>query len=412
MSNGGYAPAGYDEIGSISNGQNIFVPAGYEGAAPASPPELYQPGYPAGAEVPGTMNPWPNVSPYEANFNQTRQDQGLWFNEQNNLPRRWYGGFDGLWLEMRRPGNKVIGHEVVLRGNRLVQINGVVTLIPSNINAVRELNREFVDDFGTGGVMPFIGFTNPDDSGAEFNGYFLGKTSDSTKFPLGIFPAEVNQVFLAAPDNPIQPQLRFDSRFEAKYQEESWGAEAMVYTTPILGGGMNKLRGIYGLRYIGLNEKLNVAAIDSIRGLTTIETSVSSQLVGPELGLRWDLGGDKLKVFSYGKVGALGNFDRRRIETMNYGGTNTILREKHSHVSPMLEFGVFAEAPLFGYLPLIKKIPFVQDGIFRFGWTFTEVFLMARPADIITYGNPVPVIDYDPQDWWMHGTHYSIYWKF
>lgn len=408
-------PAGFESDGYGPNGR--FVPAGYEtGAGPAGSPYTYQRGAYPPPEGAGNMNPWPAVSPFDADFSQYRQQEGLWINDQNNNGRQWYGGIELLLVSLRKPGDRVIGHPQHLTTSRQVTTGATTVTVPVGTQRlVRNLGQEFTDDFGTAGVRPILGFTDPDESGAEVSFFYVGKPSDSSQFPLQLFPAFIQRVNLANPQDLSDARtLTFDKSFSAQYQENAYGAEAMLLTTPVLGRGSNKVRALYGVRYFGLHEDLRVAAQDNTTGLTTINTSTSSQFFGPEGGVRWDLGGNKLRVFSTGKFGLLGNWERTSITAINYGdpNINPKLVERSAHVSPMLDFGVFAEAPLFRHIPLLNKTPYVRDGIFRFGWTYTALFLVSRPADIITWGDPVPVMDTDRRTWYMHGFHFNIHWNF
>ena len=176
-------------------------------------------------------------------------------------------------------------------------------------------------------------------------------------------------------------------------------------------------QGLYGLRYMGVNERMSITGNDSVTKFTFIDVDVASQLIGPQAGVRWTLGGERFKIRTFFNAGALANIDNRSIRFVNYGGAadpngpkSGDINQRNSHISPMIELGIQGQAPLFSYLPFINRVPHIREGVFIIGYKWTNVYLMDRPADSITYGDPVPQIDTDRESWSLRSATMGIQW--
>ena len=201
------------------------------------------------------------------------------------------------------------------------------------------------------------------------------------------------------------------NRIVVEYDNFAWGAEAQFYTTPLISRDFNMLRAIYGVRYFYVTEEMTLSLFDTVIGSTVVQSDTRANMVGPELGLRWDLGGEKFKIYTVGKIGALGNFQRLDLVYNNWSGNTDHLREYHANVVPMLDLGIYSEFPLFRHLPIFKKIPHVRDGIFRFGWNYTGLFFMARPAEDIRYELAHPRLKINRTTFDIRQFHFGIDWK-
>lgn len=159
-----------------------------------------------------------------------------------------------------------------------------------------------------------------------------------------------------------------------------------------------------------------------------------SDMVGPEIGVRYDLGGKKFKLWGQTKFGILANSERTRLSGDNIGmvtrQNNFNLpspennrpnrfsdRKNNSHVSPILEQSIFMEAPIFSSIPLLKRVKILRNARFRFGYTLVYVGEVARPYESIVWrGHPAeglyPTIDVDRSSWWTKNLSYSINWSY
>ena len=157
-------------------------------------------------------------------------------------------------------------------------------------------------------------------------------------------------------------------------------------------------------------------------------------MVGPEIGVRYDLGGKKFKLWGQTKFGILANSERTRLSGDNIGmvtrQNNFNLpspennrpnrfsdRKNNSHVSPILEQSIFMEAPIFSSIPLLKRVKILRNARFRFGYTLVYVGEVARPYESIVWrGHPAeglyPTIDVDRSSWWTKNLSYSINWSY
>ncbi len=400
---------------------------------PAAPGQYYYqrgPYPPAG--MPDEAMPWPGVSPYSNNFDQLRREQGLWMNQTSNAPRKWHMGIDYLRMMLKGPGNHQVGFPVP---------EGDPNLLSGFIPQLNDWSR----GINTNGIKPFVGYTNADDSGLEIEGFYLQNMHVGSFFPSLAYPGMINMIdavprTISQPTvlNPASPlaiepvgtitalPMTFNESINATYTSNAWGVQANALTTPILGHGANKLRFMYGARYLGVKESLDLQMMDSVSGFSEITSGVTSQLFGPQVGLQWDLGGKNFKISSFVKAGAMGDFAVTNLRALNYGvnsnlllsdptfpqpGANVLLKEHHSHISPLIDLGVQMEIPLFSYLPLVNRVPILRRGQFRFGYQFLALFLMSRPADVINYTYPAPSIDYQPSTFYLRGFNVGIDWK-
>ena len=181
-----------------------------------------------------------------------------------------------------------------------------------------------------------------------------------------------------------------------------------------------------------------------------LDSNTRSHMVGPEVGVRYDLGGDKFKFYGQSKFALLANFERVKIKGDNIGHKLRAERlpglgvqpwipfddgdlrtptpgdltpnafetdEDHSHVSPLLEQSFFVEAPLFAHIPLFKKINFLESAIVRGGYTYIGVYEVLKPDEsIIWQGNPeaglFPTISPERDKWWTSNWSLGIHWNY
>lgn len=403
-------PEGYYPAESV-----VDDPAMYGEPAMYADPGMMPPG-----GAPSTMQPWPGISPYDHRFSQHTNENGLWMNYTNDGPRVWHGGVEFLWVGLQKINSdqQRIGHPFY-RSSFTERLH-------------RDLSP-FTDNLSTAGIRPYLMFTDPDDSGAEVSAFWTGSPDESHLYsPDPLFPGASNAIAgnqaipgllpieIARIDQERNIQgssLYFNQALLAEVGAQSWGADATLITTPFLGRGANKVRMTYGVRYLDVRENLALVGYDTVNGRSRIESIVRSRLFGPQVGARWDLGGENLKLITQVKAGAMANFEKLVLNADNYGfdasGLQRLSRESEENrkLAPLLEFGFTAEMPLFSYLPVLKKTPILKDGIFRVGYTYTAVFNMQRPSGIITYADPLPRIDSDPTKWAIQWVNFGIDWK-
>lgn len=158
-----------------------------------------------------------------------------------------------------------------------------------------------------------------------------------------------------------------------------------------------------------------------------LSNSVRTHLAGPELGMRYDLGGSKVLLWGQSKVGLMGNNEKLSMRGDNIGMATRgdlldaeptvphpnrfFANDEHSHVSPVFEQGLFAELRIFEDIPFLDEIYFLQEAKLKLGVTYIVVGEVARPYGNIEWkGNPqeglFPLLKIDRETW--HTMNWSI----
>jgi hypothetical protein len=151
-----------------------------------------------------------------------------------------------------------------------------------------------------------------------------------------------------------------------------------------------------------------------------LESSTTSQLAGPELGLRGDIGHNgTLNLWWQAAFGLMANAERVRVKGNNIGnahffntnvgdpgaigdesGFGTIFGpaydmfandtnfhdvEYHTHVSPVLSMGINAELDIFDALPYTRKVSLFDSAKLTLGYNMLFVGQLARPGDSVRW---------------------------
>ena len=160
----------------------------------------------------------------------------------------------------------------------------------------------------------------------------------------------------------------------------------------------------------GGTQVINFALVGDARiyPVTSILNSrVQSHLAGPEIGIDYDFGGDKgFRLGGATNVGLMVNHQRIELSGDNIfvstresdlifpSETNARPNQfsssaTHNSVSPMIEQMVYAEGPLFQYIPVLRRSTILRNANFRAAYTLTMIAEMPRASDsIIWQGNP------------------------
>ena len=164
-----------------------------------------------------------------------------------------------------------------------------------------------------------------------------------------------------------------------------------------------------------------------------LNNDVESHLAGPELGISYDLGGAKgFRVGGSTNVGLLFNYHR-----IDLAGNNIFVTTRpsdlneptatnanpnafsssdtHTSVSPLFEQMVYAEGPLFQYIPLLRRSAILRNANFRASYTATVIAELTRASDsIIWQGNPsediYPEIETSRSTWRTSSWDFGIVW--
>jgi len=166
----------------------------------------------------------------------------------------------------------------------------------------------------------------------------------------------------------------------------------------------------------------------------TLNNVSYSDLIGPEVGFRYDLGGAKFKLWGQTKLALTANTERLYLNGNNIGmvtrqpdfiepteGDPTPNRfndrDRHTHVSEVIEQSFFAEAPVFAKIPVLRRSRLLSEANFRFGYTMLFVGHVARPSGSINWaGNPseglFPTIDVNRSSFWTQNFSFSLNWSY
>ncbi len=198
-----------------------------------------------------------------------------------------------------------------------------------------------------------------------------------------------------------------------------------------------------------------------------VDMSTQSNLYGPEVGLRYDLGGEKFKIWGETKLGVAVNKERIKLKGDNIGsitrsafngvtydlpetGTgddNNVPpfdppteitendpglftptagnphpnafqdEETHTHFSPLFEQSFFLDANIFGYVPVLRDIKVFERANFQLGYTFIWANQIATTDQSIVWdGKPTaglfPHISIDRETWWTSNYSFGVSWDF
>ncbi|MCA8997308.1 MAG: hypothetical protein KDA80_09980 [Planctomycetaceae bacterium] len=254
---------------------------------------------------------------------------------------------------------------------------------------------------------------------------------------------------------------KYDILYSMQFTTEAGGTNFSLYQQPIYRTDGVAIRPFWGGRYLYIAEGFQFRGIDSgfnysvdedtkrptpttvVQAYDQYEANLSndvrSNIAGPEVGLRLDLGGphsgfniwaesifglfvnqesihlrgdnigDPLTDFRF----LSGNPTPRLLDDVNFNSAfNT--RRTSTHVSPMFQQSIFADMNVLQFVPILKKSSFFEDARFRFGYTLLLVGEVARPADSIRWqGFPLfPEIQNERKNWWANQFSFAIDWNY
>ncbi len=175
--------------------------------------------------------------------------------------------------------------------------------------------------------------------------------------------------------------------------------------------------------------------IDDFYPITSVlRSQVTSYLVGPELGLNYQIGGESLKVGGRSSFALLANHERMQMQGNNIFVTtrpanliqptpqdqlpNDFSDTKNStHVSPLFEQSFYVEGPFLRYVPVIRRANVFRNATVNMGYTITLIGEVTRPDEnILWQGNPsaglFPSIKTDDRSTWRSEMfNFGLSWK-
>ena len=339
------------------------------------------------------------------------------------------------------------------------------------------------------GLLGRFGFFNEDDTGMQISGFWAAPASQSFQrgfdtingVPVtqdltsllngqnltprnGVIPLDNGEPITGFFDFGTGSTAKYDVLYRLESSTQSMGTNISFYTQPLYRNSGVKIRPLWGLRYLYIDEHFGFRGIDSgfnydvdsdnddestfrPEGTTatriydqyeaTLNHKVQSQLAGPEIGLRFDLGGDGdgFKMWGESIFGLAANYEEMQLTGNNIGDPLVDFRvngndpprmldpnnvsefsdsKSNTHVSPMFQQSIFADVQILDVVPVINKMEMFEAATFRIGYTLTYVGHVARPADSTEWrGFPLyPRINTNYKNWWMQQLHAGIDWRF
>lgn len=137
-----------------------------------------------------------------------------------------------------------------------------------------------------------------------------------------------------------------------------------------------------------------------------LNNDAEQHLGGAELGLNYDFGGDSLVISGSTKFGVLANHARLRMNgdniAMHTRESNLLLastddatpnaftsEQDTTHLSPMFEQSITAEAQLFQYVPVLRRFSLFEKARFRAGYSILLIGEVTDTAgSVLWQGNP------------------------
>ncbi|MGQ0635262.1 MAG: hypothetical protein ACT4QC_11675 [Planctomycetaceae bacterium] len=342
------------------------------------------------------------------------QSGGLLTDEEDSL--RWYAAAEFLLAWGKSPGDNLIGAP---------QFNNLYFFPDAPNSFPHQSTGEFGDMLHYGARGRF-GWDNPDDSGLQLSGFYVFQRGQQRGPGRIFFGTDIFQLQPLASiplndggDGEVVP---FDSMFAQQYNQDVYGGDIDVYLTPLLSRPSFLLRFLFGAKFLQVREQFRVLAGDSGLGYTVntttntidyatvqdigippyemeLQTAVRSRMVGPQIGLRYDLGDGLFKVWGQTRFALAASFQRTEISGQNVvNGFDAFAQQgppfsqsdNTTRLSPVFDTSVYIDTYLFAMLPLVNQVGFLRSAQFRVGFDYLLVGELARPTNIIRYDTPIP----------------------
>ncbi len=561
-------PVSYDSFnlpGLTQNAQSMSAPP---------PPNFFQaasggygppgmPGMPMNVGPNAPINAFPQISPFEKLFQQHRvEDNGLWSYRESNHGKKYFFSTEALFAKYRNPGSSKLGNDGTISYFGMVEdelidaTDDEFSEAAENLNYFNHVNYNVVPALYAPGTRLRWGWTNDDESGFEFTGWWIANAdsewsaiNNSTHKPNpanqsvmdillsppnyidptgtgvvssipGVTTAQINTILqnelmnlggLPLDDGSLNGvTVPYDLDFRIKVVSQAWGTNATWMSTPMIDKNNLKVRTLAGVRYMKVKEAFSFVGRDSgllysdatsitgirpdlklfshptgsdendddiidnagvveddsgsggsgtstaffaapvnpVTGLpvipytTVVDSKVDTNLAGPEIGIQFDLGGEKFKIWGQTKLGLMANQEKIQLSGDNVGmgiraDPDDVDRPKalidpttddpnpnafsstqsHTHVSPIFEQSIFAEMDIFEHVPVLKRMKILEEAKFKVGYTYIVAGEVARPFDSIRWqGMPTrglfPSIEVERQTWSVGTWSVGIDWLY
>jgi hypothetical protein len=408
-------------------------------------------------------NAWPGESPYTQYPRQeTFNSGGLWqYNANEDSTVKRFFTTEYLYGYGLKPGNHYIGS---------IQNHAVDFQHDAPYGPFEQQTTSLFGNFFHNGTKASTGFENPDGSGLTVSGFILFESSldNGLVSPHAINgqPGSLMAMWGITVDNPngTGTSLPFDTRFFQKFNQNIYGADADFYAAPFFERETFKLKLLFGAKYLQIHEDFYVQGDDSglnytvspgslaIGGIVTpflppltavapystvFQSSATSNLVGPSLGLRYDLGGDTFKIWGQSKIAVAANDEHLTVAGSNVqsyvvpvfnnavatpltngpgvnaaNAPSTRQQLTNIHISPIFDTSINVDFPGFAWIPYVNQWAVFKNANMRVGFNYVYVGDVARPANIINYNILTPTINATHTWFEYSAVNFAVNWKF
>jgi hypothetical protein len=446
-SGGSLDPAAYQNV--YSDGPVGVYPDGtpmpYDaGGVPYGDPNGPYP--PPVASQPGTGY-WPQVSPYDTRVrDSTYRENGIWVNNSVYGDRKYLMSVEYLRTWFNRPGTDTIGAGGVGPDPLLPDYNTVTSGVFSN-------GHDLVSD----GVRGKFIIQNADNTTFEASGWWTAE-GNSVYEPFGKGNSGNPDTFRPRGVITYNDGTRtgtavpYDTDFKLGYKEQAFGADMIFSTTPFIETEGFRIRALWGGKYVKVREQFSFHGEDSALqyafqpggppvpgtilpnplGLPNYSSDMvsrtTSDLAGPEIGVRYELGGKHILFWGQSRLAVAANHEVISLYGNQMGdgfGTGfpppTAADPKPAYfnhqvdrtkVSPIFSQDFYAKGKVFKHIPILKKVPLIAEADMLVGYNFMLIGGMARPTKIIDYRLNDPRINLNNSRWLMQNVTFGLQWQF
>jgi len=448
---------------------------------------------PGSAAFPQDFQAWPGISPFDQQYSEHFVDRdGLWkWRGYSNHTRKYFFGLDYIRTSFKEPKRRRIGAvgidtispEIIDPFTQPSLRDPTGTGDPpqpyfDRSFAAQDARSAFVDE-SMPGVRLRWGFFDPQDQGFEAI-FWWTQSLDQTR-TFGLPTASNTSLTSARVLNPGLPILDgtpnginiiYDLGTKYTWRQEAYGGNFSWIFSPVmrrgsfivqptLGGRILRLREYFSMfgRGTGLDYRTitltfpdtsmdefdpdvgpetNIPDPDTPPFSGFLQSDVRSLLAGPEAGIRYQVGGNRLKLLGSTKFGLAANHEIVKLSGKGIGSPQNLFdrfgptspnpdptklfdqertfadRQENTHISPMLEQTITAEANIFRAIPVLRNMRIFKNAHFRTGYTFQIFWNVARPTDSIIYrGQPLdPKIRVDRTSMWIGNWDASVEWTY
>lgn len=453
-------PAGFNPYQQVQYAGD----GGFQGS-PGDPNAYFGPGM-------TPPNAWPETSPYtQHRVESTYNNGGLWeTSSDDNFDRKGILTLEYLHGHGLKPQNHLIG-DPTLAGARFVPG-------PTPVGVPPLWPPQYTGDFWNifmPGTRASIGFENPDLSGAILSGFWLFDSQvDNRNTNYHAVPGDPTTLVPLASiivnnGNGASTVLPFDAAFIQQFNAEIYGSDADVYLAPFFERNSFKMKWMFGAKWLRINEQMYVQGDDSGLGYafvpntttgaggtggttgtvginpiigpfipllppysTIITSSTTSSLIGPHIGIRYDLGGDKFKLWGQTKFAVAYDYETMRVSSTNLApfvafdgvddkiagpapagsGVNVVHSHANSHVAPIIDTSINMDFNGFEWVPIINKMALFKNAKTRIGYNFVYVNNVVRPTNIINYQLGGVTLNTGQRTYYaFNAVNFSVAWK-